>query len=113
MSSPVVPPSDCEVHAVIKFLTLENVSGAEIYQRLSAAYGANNVMSRPAIHQWIKMFKDGRTNTHDKDREGRPSTSVNDKLITIVRTLLEKDRRLTVTDLHHKIVKYYPYINVG
>jgi len=67
-------------------------------------------MSIRAIYQWVKQFREGRTSTHDDAREGRPSTSVNEETIGLVRHLLATDRRLTLTDLHHQMAKHYSYL---
>ncbi len=38
-------PSYCQVQSVVRFLTIENNSGAEIHCRLCTAYGEENVMN--------------------------------------------------------------------
>ncbi len=39
------PFSDCEVRSIIKFLTAENKSGAEIHKRLCAVYDEKHIMN--------------------------------------------------------------------
>ena len=104
-------PSDCEVRAVIKFLSKEGIGGAEIHSRLCAVYGKNNVMQLRNVYRWVQMFTAGRTSTHDNARDGRPSTAVNDETVNIVRALLAEDRRYTITDMHHKIATEYPFVS--
>jgi hypothetical protein len=65
-------PVSCEIRAVIRFLHTKNKSVAEIDGELYAVYG-QNVMSEGALRQWCRMFKDGRTNVHDEERNGRPA----------------------------------------
>ncbi len=64
------PPSKIEVHGVIKFLTKENGTPANIHRRLCAVYGAANVLLVPSVERWQTAFKEGRTNMGDKDQEG-------------------------------------------
>ncbi len=109
MATTTSAPPDCEVRAVIRFLTLENVSGAEIYRRLCAVYGNANVMKCRSVYEWVARFKEGCTNTHDEPREGRPRASINDETINIVRSLLADDWHLTVTDIHHEIATQFSY----
>ncbi len=42
---------DCEVCAVIKFLYAENVPAAEIYRRICAVYGKQNIMSLRHVYK--------------------------------------------------------------
>jgi transposase len=70
---PVIGNSaSCEIHTVIHFLHAKTMSAAEIHPELCAVYG-QNVMSEGTVRQWHRMFKDGRTNVHDEERNGRPS----------------------------------------
>ncbi len=111
MSSVQRTPPDCEVRSVIKFLYKEGVKGREIYRRLCRVYGENNVMSLRAVYQWIDMFRNGREEVHDEQREGRPSEAVNEETVNIIRTLLEENRRYTVSDLHQKMATQYAYVD--
>lgn len=90
MSSTSNAPSNCEQRSVIKFLTLEGVIGSEIYRRLCKVYGKERVMGRRRVYDWISMFKEGRTNTHDEERSRRPSDAINNETVACVRTLLAK-----------------------
>lgn len=102
------PPSDCEQRAIVKFLTAENVSGKEIHDRMCLIYGPTNVMNVRAVYKWIKRFReDGRTSTHDEPRSGRPSDSLNEDTIACVRTLLDEDRRYTVSDIQSQMAERF------
>jgi transposase len=59
----------------------------------------DDVMSISRIKEWFNRFKDGRTSVDSEPRPGRPSTSRNDNVIDQVRTLVMKDRRITVREL--------------
>ncbi len=61
-------PSDCEMRAVIKFLNAEDVTGSEIYCRLSNVYGAGNVMFLHQVYGCIEHFNVGQSDTHDEQR---------------------------------------------
>ncbi|UYV71449.1 hypothetical protein LAZ67_8003259 [Cordylochernes scorpioides] len=58
----------------IKFCVKKEFKGAEILWMLQTAYG-DAVMSRRRVFEWYKRFKEGREETTDKERSGRPSTS--------------------------------------
>ncbi|UYV71856.1 hypothetical protein LAZ67_9000716 [Cordylochernes scorpioides] len=45
-----------------------------LLQRVITAYG-DAVLSRRRILEWYKRFKEGRKETADNERSGRPSTS--------------------------------------
>ncbi len=85
-----VPPSDCEVRAVIKFLTTENQTPAKIYVRLCNVYGSEHNISQRHVQKWQKRFQEGRRETHDEPRSGWPS-DILDETIQCARALLEED----------------------
>jgi hypothetical protein len=62
-----------EVCSVIRFLWAKHVSPVEIHRQLIEVYG-DGVMSVQHVREWCREFKNGRTNIHDDDRTGRPST---------------------------------------
>ncbi len=66
-------PSNCELHAVIRFLNLETVSDVEIRSQLCAVYSADKVMSKWHAYKWITCFDKGRINEHNVPRNSRPS----------------------------------------
>ena len=65
---------------------------------LRQAYGGET-LSRVAVFQWWRHFKDGNTRMIDKACSGRPSTAVTDVSIAKAAELLEYDRRLTLREL--------------
>jgi hypothetical protein len=48
-------PISCEIHAVIHFLHVKNMSAAKIHRELCVVYGPN-VMSEGTAGQWCRMF---------------------------------------------------------
>ncbi|UYV75628.1 hypothetical protein LAZ67_13000795 [Cordylochernes scorpioides] len=56
------------------------------------------VMSRRRVFEWYKRFKEGREETADNERSGRPSTSTTPKKVDKVLELVREDRRITVRE---------------
>ncbi len=83
-------PHDCKVRAVIKFLNAKNVPAAEIYGRICAVYGKQNIMSLHHVYKWVQLFKEGRSEVHDDERTSRPSDALTDDAITAVHALWKK-----------------------
>lgn len=95
----------CEIRSVIRFLTLRNESAASIYRQLVETYGCE-VMSRQNVTKWVRLFKDGRIDTHDEERCGRPSV-ISDELLQQVEEKVRDDRRVTLDTLS----KSFPLIS--
>jgi hypothetical protein len=62
-------PVSCEIHAVIRFIRAKNIITAKTHRELCTVCG-QNVTSGGAVRQRCRMFKDGRTNVHDEERNG-------------------------------------------
>ncbi|GFU43058.1 HTH_48 domain-containing protein [Trichonephila clavipes] len=69
---PIENPADCEVRAVIRFICALDFKSVDIHHQISEVYG-ENIMNDGMVRKWVRAFKDGRTNTHDEERSGRPS----------------------------------------
>ncbi|UYV80686.1 hypothetical protein LAZ67_19001393, partial [Cordylochernes scorpioides] len=65
---------------------------------LQTAYG-DAVMSRRRVFEWYKRFKEGREETADNERSGRPSTSTTPEKVDKVLELVREDRRITVKEV--------------
>ncbi len=62
------------------------------------------------VYRWVEQFNEGRMTAHDKDQSGRPSTTVNEETVNIVRAILnEEDRRNMLDDFHHNMAIQYSY----
>ena len=46
--------------------------------------------------KWHTAFKEGRENSEDDPRSGRPISSTNDQNVEVVRAVMAKDRQLSV-----------------
>ncbi|XKL66243.1 hypothetical protein PGB90_009663 [Kerria lacca] len=88
MSALSQPPSMLEQRAVIRFLTIENVSVTEIHKRLKSAYG-NSVMSIQHVRKWRKLFKSGRVCIEDEERGGKPVSVSTNVLMDKVEALIQ------------------------
>jgi hypothetical protein len=87
----------CEIFAVTRFLHAKNMSAAEIHREICVVYG-QNIMSEGTVRQWCRTFKDGRTNVHDEDRNGRLPV-VSDNLVQSVDQKNCERRRFTISEL--------------
>ncbi|GBM27855.1 hypothetical protein AVEN_66406-1 [Araneus ventricosus] len=72
MCSAIENPENCEVRGVIRFLWAKKLSAADIHRELCAVH-LPNIMSEGVVRQWVRFFKDERTNIHDESRSGRLS----------------------------------------
>jgi hypothetical protein len=60
-------PTNCKIHALIRFLHAKNISAEEIHYELCPAVYGQNVMSEGTVRQWCRIFKDGRTDVHNEE----------------------------------------------
>jgi len=84
----------CMIEFCVKF----GKSGNETLEMLWQAYGGET-LSRAAVFQWWRHFKDRNMRVIDKARSGRPSTVVTDVSIAKAVELLQNDQRLTLREL--------------
>lgn len=84
-----------EQRYAIKFCVGLGKSGLETVEMIRQVY-KDDTMSRTAIFNWHKQFKDGRQHVEDESRVGRPVTSKTDHNVQRVRNVLNSDRRLSV-----------------
>ena len=81
--------------AVIEFLIKEEISAAEIHQRLQCAYGSV-CMGASSVRRWVKHFKDGNTSIQGEPRSGRPQTASSERNKERVDGIIQDDRHVTV-----------------
>lgn len=79
-SIPSLP--DREQYVIIKFFNKEGVSRNKIHKRPYK-------MCRRAVHNWIKMFKEGRASMYDERYSDRPADTLNEETIACVPTLMD------------------------
>ncbi|GBM77225.1 hypothetical protein AVEN_231237-1 [Araneus ventricosus] len=68
-------PAKCELLSIIRFLQAEGNNAAEIHLRISRLYGGN-FMSDGLVCEWCRKFKDGRSDVHDEEGQGRKSAAI-------------------------------------
>ncbi|GBL94849.1 Histone-lysine N-methyltransferase SETMAR [Araneus ventricosus] len=85
------------MRGVIRFLWARKLSAADIHRELCAVYGPN-IMSEGVVRQWVRFFKDRRTNIHDESRSGRPSV-VSADLMKKIDEKIRLLRNFTITQL--------------
>ena len=87
-----------EQRICIKFCFKIGKTATETYQLLKQAYCVD-AMGRTQVFDWFHRFKEGRTFVESDPHSGRPSKSRNEEMIAKVRTIIHKNRRLTVSEL--------------
>jgi len=91
MAAPISVFTKGEQRGVIRFLSSEGVTGAQIHQRLLAQYG-DSALPRRSVYEWIQKFQEGRTSVKDEERTGRPSTSITDSNVEDTRAMILENR---------------------
>ena len=99
MAAPLAVCTKQEQRAVIRFLWLEGVPGAEIHRRLSTQYG-DSAVPRRSVYEWIEKFKSGWTKVTHEEGAGRRSTS----------TIDEKIQQARSTHTHFYAVEHCPHV---
>ena len=98
MASSEKSVSTYELRSTIRFFTLKGKNATEIHRELVAVYG-EKCMSLQMVRSWRKKFAEGRTNVHDAQRSGRPSTARTQDIVVIVENIIAKNRRFTLDDI--------------
>ncbi|GFX44862.1 uncharacterized protein C05D11.1 [Trichonephila clavipes] len=75
----------------------KKLSAADIHRELCAVYGPN-IMSEGVVRQWVRFFKDGRTNIHEESQSGRTSV-VSADLIKEIDEKIRLLRNFTISQL--------------
>ena len=63
-------------------------------------------MSEGGVRQWCIMFKNGRTNVHDEEQSGLP-TSVTDELVAKINEKIHEYRCFTITEFSLGFLKFH------
>jgi transposase len=87
-----------EYRTVIKFLTKEGKSLAEIKQCLDAAYGESSP-SYLTVKEWAEQFRLARESTEDDPRQGRPAEALTPETTAVVQEEVLQDRRLKTKEI--------------
>ncbi len=80
------------------FFNHKNNSRAEIHRRYCYTFREENIMKLRNVQWWQLMLQEGRTNIHNNECKGWPSTTL-DKTEWYVYAFLEDNCYLTITDM--------------
>lgn len=86
----------------IKFCVANGIKCCEVIKMLENAFH-ESAMKKSAVNTWYKRFEDGREETCDDVRAGRPSTSVTPVNVDAVKNLVLQDRRITVREIAEEL----------
>lgn len=103
MNAAIENPTKCIACVVIRFLMAENLSAANIHRALCTLYG-QNVKSEAVVRQWVRLFKNRRTNIHDEEKSGRPSV-VSDEFVQKIYERVHENRWFTISVLSEQFVQ--------
>jgi [histone H3]-lysine36 N-dimethyltransferase SETMAR len=84
-----------QARAVIDFLTKEDQSPKNIYERMVKVY-SNDAPSYSMVKKWAALFKSGRVSLEDDPREGRPTEATTDEMCQKVEDLVMSNRRIRI-----------------
>ena len=84
-----------EKRANIKYLMKKGLTPKEIYKDLVRTLG-KDAPSKPTVCRWINEFRFGRETVFDLQRSGRPKSATDEETVESVRSMVMKDRRVTV-----------------
>ena len=94
-------PAQEETRAIIKFCVDLGKTPTETMKMMKDANRSSNV-SRSLVFKWHKRFPEGRESLKDGTGRGRKRI-VNAGTVAAVKSLIEEDRRLTVSDISTKV----------
>jgi hypothetical protein len=89
-------PRSMEQHIVIKFLVGENVSAAEIHQRLQQQYG-EQCIPWVCVFEWCKCFREGKERVENEPHDCWPYSSGTEA--NSAETLIRENRHVHIKEL--------------
>ena len=97
--SPKLATSDvwAEQRVLVKFCVELRKTPGETRELINSSTKRPDV-SRALVYKWHKRFRDGRCDTSDDSRSGRPPI-ITERSLSLVKNVIDDDRRLTVRDV--------------
>ena len=102
MCESLVMDLSMEQRLAMKFCFTAGKSATETLQMVNAAYG-DQALSRSNVFRWYGQFSDGRENTEDDRRSGRPTECRNDNNVEMISQLLLQNRHLSLRMLADEV----------
>ena len=91
--------SDKSGHRYVSwFLSKEGQQGTQIRARLQAVCG-QGAPSLRTVQRWVEQFQDGKNDTDNGPRSGRPRTATTEATIDRVKQLIEEDPTITTREV--------------
>ena len=90
--------TEVDQRAYIKICTLHGDSASTIHQTLLAVCG-ESALHYSTVARWAKQFKEGREETEDQPRAGRPKSATGSDVLPKLQERLDIDRRQTCCGL--------------
>jgi len=91
-----------EQRLAIKFCFKAGKSAKETLQMVNAPYG-DQALSCSNVFRWYKQFRDGREDTEDDSRSGRPTECRNDNNVEMISQLLLQNHHLSLRMLADEV----------
>ncbi|CAF1304393.1 unnamed protein product [Rotaria sp. Silwood1] len=85
----------------IKVRTTLNIQARIIHDELYSMYG-DHAPSVRTVERWSKLFREGREETEDEARPGRPITETKSENIEQIHLLIDDDPYLTIDELQEQ-----------
>ena len=86
-----------EQRTVVRFLWATGMSGKAIHDQLESVCGDSS-MSQRSVYDWVKRFKEGKSDGKDAPRSGRPRI-IDDDLTNEVGAFVRENRNCTLDDV--------------
>ena len=86
---------EVDKRSVIKYFLLKGFSPTEVHNEMSRTLGKDAPTIR-TVYRWANHFRFGRVTVKNEKPSGRPKTVTDEKAVEDVRSMVMKDRRLTV-----------------
>lgn len=105
-TSSATSTSELELRAVVKFCVGLKLTPVETLNQIKNSHTLQPC-GKSFVYKWHERFRNGRKSVLDDDRAGRPASAMTTSNATLVRELLDNDRRLTVRGIAEELSLSY------